>query len=159
MIFFSSTTRGFYPGELIADYEAAETLPDDLVEMTDLEVSRYYLQQAPVWKVLKGDVSGRPVWGLVIYTENELKENKLQEIPQSVVIYEDEVFVVDNVSLKMNMPNLDDKLIVNKNFSKNALTVIYNRDFTIEEFEIEKTKEINDATDKAQLDAINMVIT
>ena len=110
MIFFSSTTRGFYPGELIADYEAAETLPDDLVEMTDLEVSRYYLQQAPVWKVLKGDVSGRPVWGLVIYTENELKENKLQEIPQSVVIYEDEVFVVDNVSLKMNMPNLDDKL-------------------------------------------------
>lgn len=61
-MFFSATTRGFYPLHMRLDYIAAGTWPCDAVEMTDYEIETYWAKQAPSGKLLGGDDDGRPVW-------------------------------------------------------------------------------------------------
>jgi len=59
-VFFSSTTLGFYPAELL-DSNYAGTLPGDVVELTDDEAATFWKVAPPPGKVL-GAASGRPAF-------------------------------------------------------------------------------------------------
>lgn len=59
MIFFSSKTLGFYPGELRDSYEVQGAWPDDAIEMTEAEQALYWCVCPPSGKVL-GSLKGRP---------------------------------------------------------------------------------------------------
>lgn len=60
-IYFSESTKSFYPENFISRYAAAGSLPDDLIEATDGEVGAYFCQSFPEGKEI-GSYNGRPVW-------------------------------------------------------------------------------------------------
>lgn len=62
MYHFSASSLGFYPSVMFEDYKAAGSLPGDLVEMTDDEVSTFRLSPTPSGKRLGATADGRPCW-------------------------------------------------------------------------------------------------
>lgn len=61
IIFFSSSMNGFYDSRLINEYKASNTLPEDIIKMTDDEVATYYMVTPPAGKRL-GTINNRPGW-------------------------------------------------------------------------------------------------
>lgn len=59
--FFSAKNLAAYPSELMADYEAAGSWPDDVVEIGSGDFESFFLAAAPAGKML-GAKGGRPVW-------------------------------------------------------------------------------------------------
>jgi len=79
-IYFSESTRAFYPADLLNEYNAAGSLPNDLIEITEEETDLYFCKSAPDGKML-GIVSNRPQWiDLPEKTEEELAESALVQI-------------------------------------------------------------------------------
>jgi hypothetical protein len=75
---FSAKTNSFYPESLREYYEAAGTLPDDLIDVSD-EVYSIFSAQPPEGKV-RGNKVGEPVWVKIPPpTEEELKANALNK--------------------------------------------------------------------------------
>lgn len=61
--FYSKATGGFYPSELRADYEAAETWPADAIEITAAEESALRIPPAPTLAELQSRaLSTLPDW-------------------------------------------------------------------------------------------------
>ncbi|EJG5148107.1 tail fiber assembly protein [Salmonella enterica subsp. enterica serovar Sandiego] len=61
VIYFSASTCGFYDSRAMSDYILRGTFPDDAVEMTEEEISHFYMVHTPVGKTL-GSNAGRPAW-------------------------------------------------------------------------------------------------
>ena len=61
-VFYSEKTNGFYPDFLLGQYNNSETLPLDILELTQLEVEAYQGKQPPEGKILGSDIDGRPAW-------------------------------------------------------------------------------------------------
>ena len=62
MMYYAQSTRGFYPDELLQSYRAAGTLPDDIIELTEQEITSFYGIQPPQGKLIGEASNGRPVW-------------------------------------------------------------------------------------------------
>ncbi|EKN6222700.1 tail assembly chaperone [Yersinia enterocolitica] len=58
---FSPLAKNFYPSNMINDGSYKSSLPADLIDVTDEDLSTYWKQTAPAGKQL-GAVDGRPVW-------------------------------------------------------------------------------------------------
>lgn len=78
MYYFSPSTLAFYPEELLEVYEAAGTLPDDIIEM-DEGVFEEFSNNPPAGYQRGADKDGHPEWHLIpvipktdeeIYNEN-----------------------------------------------------------------------------------------
>ncbi len=61
VIYFSASTCGFYDSRAMSDYILRGTFPDDAVEMTEEEMSLFYMITPPAGKRL-GTVNNRPSW-------------------------------------------------------------------------------------------------
>ncbi|ELT6379904.1 tail fiber assembly protein [Salmonella enterica] len=61
VIYFSASTCGFYDSRAMSDYILRGSFPDDAIEMTEKEISLFYMTLPPVGKIL-GSNSGRPAW-------------------------------------------------------------------------------------------------
>ncbi|EAZ8714082.1 tail fiber assembly protein [Salmonella enterica] len=61
VIYFSASTCGFYHSGAMSDYILRGTFPDDAVEMTEEEISLFYMVTPPAGKAL-GSSSDRPAW-------------------------------------------------------------------------------------------------
>lgn len=61
VIYFSASTCGFYDSRAMSDYILRGSFPDDAVEMTETEISLFYMAPPPEGKIL-GSNSGRPAW-------------------------------------------------------------------------------------------------
>ncbi|EOF7608124.1 tail fiber assembly protein [Citrobacter freundii] len=61
VIYFSASACGFYDSRLLDGYKAGNTLPEDVVGMTDEEVATYYMVKPPTGKQF-GAINGRPAW-------------------------------------------------------------------------------------------------
>ncbi|HFZ8412827.1 TPA: tail fiber assembly protein [Salmonella enterica subsp. enterica serovar Aberdeen] len=61
VIYFSASACGFYDSRLLDGYKAGNTLPEDVVGMTDEEVATYYMVKPPTGKRF-GAINGRPAW-------------------------------------------------------------------------------------------------
>lgn len=59
--YFSPSTLSFYPFEIFDSYKASNSLPDDIVEVTD-DTFQAYSVAPPVGKTRGVDTSGQPVW-------------------------------------------------------------------------------------------------
>ncbi|WP_391592595.1 tail fiber assembly protein [Yersinia aldovae] len=59
---FSASALAFYPQNMIDDGSYGDNLPDDLIELTVLELTEYWKRTPPTGKKL-GSKKGRPVWG------------------------------------------------------------------------------------------------
>ena len=62
MMFYSAIANGFYPSGLRPEYEAADTWPDDAVEVTDEEWRTYGLGEPPENMERGASEEGRPIW-------------------------------------------------------------------------------------------------
>jgi len=60
-VYFSPTTKSFYPSEMKRVYEEAGTFPEDAYEVTEEEETLYFCAETPIGKTL-GSVDGRPSW-------------------------------------------------------------------------------------------------
>ncbi|HDY4931509.1 TPA: tail fiber assembly protein [Yersinia enterocolitica] len=87
---FSPSLLSFYPQNMIDD-GSYENLPDDLIELTDEELSTYWKQPSPEGKRL-GVAGGRPAWvNLPPPTHEELvvsaiaKKNQLKAVADSEI--------------------------------------------------------------------------
>lgn len=87
---FSPSLLSFYPQNMIDD-ESYENLPDDLIEVTDEELSTYWKQSAPAGKQL-GTSGRRPSWvNLPPPTHEELfaianaKKSQLKAVAESEI--------------------------------------------------------------------------
>ena len=79
-IYFSKTTKGFYPLALKQKYVSAGTWPADAVELTEEEIQTYQGKNAPEGKKL-GSVGGRPAWvDLPSPTPEQLKQQRIGEL-------------------------------------------------------------------------------
>lgn len=58
---FSATTKSFYPVEMLDIYEAAGTLPADLVDVTDKDYT-IFTGTAPDGKTRGSNKKGQPAW-------------------------------------------------------------------------------------------------
>ena len=61
-IFFSPSELITYPEELMDSYLDAGTLPDDLITLTDQEISVFFEVDPPENKILSADADGRPIF-------------------------------------------------------------------------------------------------
>lgn len=61
VILFSPSVNGFYDSRLLIEYRANNSLPDDVIEMTEKEMSVFYMSEPPTGKKL-GSVNNRPTW-------------------------------------------------------------------------------------------------
>ncbi|EKO8777462.1 tail fiber assembly protein [Salmonella enterica] len=61
VIYFSASACGFYDSRLLDGYKAGNTLPEDVVGMTDEEVATYYMVKPPTGKQF-GAINSRPAW-------------------------------------------------------------------------------------------------
>ncbi|MGL5729140.1 MAG: tail fiber assembly protein [Plesiomonas sp.] len=59
---FSRETCGFFDELLIHDYNMIDTLPSDIIEMTNDEISEFYMTNPPEGKRLGSSEYGRPCW-------------------------------------------------------------------------------------------------
>lgn len=60
-ILYSPSSNGFYDSRLLDEYNASNSLPNDVVEMTGDEATTYYMVTPPTGKRL-GGAEGRPAW-------------------------------------------------------------------------------------------------
>lgn len=75
---FSAKTNSFYPESLREYYEAAGTLPDDLIDVSD-DTYSIFSGQPPEGKV-RSNVKGLPAWiNIPPPTEEELKTNAINK--------------------------------------------------------------------------------
>lgn len=61
VIYFSPGKSAFYPSDMLDLYLDAGSLPSDLIEATESEISEYMMSTAPLGKIL-GTIGGRPGW-------------------------------------------------------------------------------------------------
>lgn len=59
VIYFSANTCGFYDSRAMSDYILRSTFPSDAIEMTEEEISLFYMATPPVGKII-GSHAGRP---------------------------------------------------------------------------------------------------
>lgn len=72
-VFFSPRSKSFYLQNLLAEYEGAGTLPDDVIEITS-ETYGLFLGLHPEGKEIGADSSGQPIW---INTPPPSKEDEM----------------------------------------------------------------------------------
>lgn len=60
--FYSSSENSFYPADLLENYEAAGTLPDDLIGV-DEDIFLKFTQTPPEGKIRICGENGQPTWG------------------------------------------------------------------------------------------------
>lgn len=83
-MFYSAKRNQFFPNDMLVAYEAAGTLPGDLIEITDQEYQTYGIGSPALGKQCGPDAEGRPTW-VEIPPEpiNELAQRKRSEIDTS----------------------------------------------------------------------------
>ncbi len=79
-LFFSPSTLSVYPSDIHADYEAAGTLPDDLLEITKTEYQTYFLMPTPAGQQLGADKMGKPCFITVAIDIEMLRTNFIKQI-------------------------------------------------------------------------------
>ncbi len=60
-VFFSPSTLGFYPAELMEDFKSSGSLPEDAVELSAKDSQNFWKVSPPEGKKLAAS-RGRPVW-------------------------------------------------------------------------------------------------
>lgn len=63
--YYSPSQNVAYPEELMVAYKAAETIPDDLIEISDEAFMEYFISLSPLGKYRKAGKDGHPVWANV----------------------------------------------------------------------------------------------
>ncbi len=78
--FFSPSILSVYPSDMHDIYQAAGTLPDDLVEISDAEYQYHFLSQAPSGQQLSADEHGKPCFIEVEEDIDEVRSNATNQI-------------------------------------------------------------------------------
>lgn len=74
---FSRVTNAFYPDELLDVYSAANSLPDDLINVSDDEFSEF-TSAPPEGKKRGVDDNGKLCWVNVVKTEEQISAENLE---------------------------------------------------------------------------------
>ncbi len=77
--FFSPSTLGAYPSDMLDVYKMANSLPDDLVELTFEEYQTFFSMPAPENQQLSANASGKPCF---VHIEINIEDIRLSSIRQ-----------------------------------------------------------------------------
>ncbi|CRE62139.1 TPA: tail fiber assembly protein [Yersinia enterocolitica] len=81
---YSASTNSFYPSELVDVYKAANSFPEDTIDVDDGVYIEFSASAAPVGKVRAAGKKGMPVWvNLPAPTPEEIAEEKAVLIAQT----------------------------------------------------------------------------
>ncbi len=78
--FFSPSACSVYPSDMHEVYQAAGTLPDDLVEINEAEYQHYFLSPVPSGQQLSVDENGKPCFIEVVTDIEDMRINAIDMI-------------------------------------------------------------------------------
>ncbi|EKN5087434.1 TPA: tail fiber assembly protein [Yersinia enterocolitica] len=113
---YSASTNSFYPSELVDVYKAANSFPEDTIDVDDGVYIEFSASAAPVGKVRAAGKKGLPVWGDIIQPILDADElaAKARHYRNAFIIATDPMMVSDY--------SIDDKPLTEAQRSELAIT-------------------------------------
>ncbi len=77
--YFSATTLSAYPSDMLSIYEDSNSLPNDLIELSDEEYKQFFVRPIPANYRLASDSNGKPCF-IESMTEQEVYEVQVRNV-------------------------------------------------------------------------------